>query len=106
MKLQNRELSNVLELRKAYSQWIIGPDERINKIIAEALSKMPDYVREVFILKRFIELTFEEIAYVCDMSKKRAIDLYNDGLNEIGPLLKDKAEGQSILKGREHIRNA
>jgi DNA-directed RNA polymerase specialized sigma24 family protein len=97
-KLQKRELSIVLELRKAYSQLIIGPDERTNKMVAEALSRMPDDVREVFILKIFIELTFKEIAYVCDMSKKRAVSLYNRGLNEIGLLLEEKGRGSNEIE--------
>jgi len=90
---------NVLELQRTYGKLIIGPDEKTNEIVAEALARMPDDVREIVILKMFIELTFKEIAYVCDMSKKRAIGLYNHGLNEIGLLLKDKAGGQSIMNG-------
>jgi len=75
---------NVLELQEYYEAIMVGPNESIKKILAEVLAGMPDAVREIFILKKFIDLTDEEIAYVCDIPIRKVETRYNSVLLELG----------------------
>jgi len=103
LNITYRDCRHVLKSQRFYENVIGGPDEAINKLVAAALARMPDNVLEIFILKKFIELTEKEIAYVCGISKKKVERTYRSGLEEIGRML---TEGTLILAGKDERANA
>jgi RNA polymerase sigma-70 factor (ECF subfamily) len=74
----------------AISTVIQGPDKDSEKLITDALTRLPDDQREVIVLKTFHGLTFEEIARVCGLSANTAASRYRYGLSKLRLFLEGK----------------
>jgi RNA polymerase sigma-70 factor (ECF subfamily) len=67
-----------------------GPDEPTERLVAEALARIPDDQREVVILKVFEGLTFREVAAVCRESIPTVASRYRYGIDKLRGLLEGK----------------
>jgi len=74
----------------ALASVIKGPDEKSEKLLAEALGELPDEQREVVLLKVFQELTFREIARICGISQNTAASRYRYALAKLRLFLEEK----------------
>lgn len=80
------------ELSQVIQGSITGTDLYVLHQTSEALAKIPEDQREVFVLKFFGELTFAEIARVCGVSMGTITSRYRYGMQKLRTLLEDKDE--------------
>jgi len=78
---------------KTYLDYLVAPDPLAMKHVIEALARIPDNQQEVIILKIFEELTFKEIAHICNISSNTAASRYRYGLKKLHELMKVGNEG-------------
>jgi RNA polymerase sigma-70 factor (ECF subfamily) len=83
---------SVEEISQVIQNSITGPDLKVLNQASEALSKIPEDQREVFVLKFFGELTFKEIARVCGVSIGTITSRYRYGMQKLSTLLEDYDE--------------
>jgi RNA polymerase sigma-70 factor (ECF subfamily) len=80
-------------ITKTYQENLVASDPLAMKHVTEALARIPEYLQEVIILKIFEELTFKEIAFICDISSNTAASRYRYGLKKMHELLEEGNEG-------------
>jgi len=78
------------DLIKTISAEISGPDEQTKNVLSNALARLPDEQREIIVLKIFEELTFKEIASVCDLSINTVSSRYRYGIAKLQTFLEGK----------------
>ncbi len=64
-----------------------GPDERTIRLVARALSTLPDDQREIVILKIYQDFTFREISGICGLSINTAASRYRYGIAKLREFL-------------------
>jgi RNA polymerase sigma-70 factor (ECF subfamily) len=69
---------------------MVGPDAKSCEMVAWAIAQLPEEQREVVVLKLFEEMTFKEIAAVCDIPLNTAASRYRYGLEKIRDSLEKK----------------
>ena len=90
-QLKQREKTEMNPNRQSAITTVIkGPDEKSERLVAEALTRLPDDQREIIVLKIFHGLTFEEIARVCGLSVNTAASRYRYGLSKLRLFLEGK----------------
>ncbi len=77
-------------LQNIIAHSIVGPDEQSCELVAWAIAQLPEEQREVLVLKLFEEMTFKEIAAVCDIPLNTAASRYRYGLEKIRDSLEKK----------------
>ena len=77
-------------LAEVVSAAISGPDERTKNVLSDALARLPDEQREIIVLKIFEELTFKEMASVCDLSINTVSSRYRYGIAKLQSFLEGK----------------
>ncbi len=76
--------------QNAIASVIQGPDEKSERLLSDALARLPHEQREVVVLKAFHGLTFEEIARVCGLNSNTAASRYRYGLSKLRLFLEGK----------------
>jgi len=71
---------------------LVGLENETLTRVAEALAFIPEDQREVVVLRFFEELTFREIAAVCDASVSTIASRFRYGMNKLRKLLEDSDE--------------
>ena len=88
-KLHQANPHSVEEISRVIQDRITCPDLKVLSQVSEALAKIPNDQREVFVLKFFGELTFKEIAGVCGVSMGTITSRYRYGMQKLRILLED-----------------
>jgi RNA polymerase sigma-70 factor (ECF subfamily) len=77
-------------LAEAISAAISGPDEQTKNVLSDALARLPDEQREIIVLKIFEELTFKEIASICNLSINTVSSRYRYAIAKLQSFLEGK----------------
>lgn len=78
------------DLAKVIQDNLVGlEDEALNRI-AKALALVPEDQREVIVLKYFEEMTFKEIATVCDSSVSTIASRFRYGMSKLRRLMEGR----------------
>jgi len=75
------------DLAKVIQDNLIGLEDETLTQAAEALALIPEDQREVIVLKYFEEMTFKEIAAVCDSSVSTIASRFRYGMDKLRKLL-------------------
>lgn len=80
------------DLAKVIQDNLIGLEREALNRVSEALALIPEGQREVIVLKFFEEMTFKEIAAVCDSSVSTIASRFRYGMDKLRRLLEDRDE--------------
>lgn len=87
---QNLASNSSPDFAKVISAEISGPDEQTRNVLSNALARLSDEQREIIVLKIFEELTFKEIASICDLSINTVSSRYRYGIVKLKTFLEGK----------------
>lgn len=87
---QNPASRSSPDFAKVISAEISGPDEQTKNVLSNALARLPDEQREIIVLKIFEDLTFKEIASICDLSINTVSSRYRYGIAKLHSFLEGK----------------
>lgn len=89
-KIRNEQAAELATaFAESFRQTYASPEERSDRVIAEALAQVPESQREVIILKILEGLTFREIAAVNGESINTMASRYRYGIEKLRALLED-----------------
>jgi RNA polymerase sigma-70 factor (ECF subfamily) len=87
-KIKNRQFNQKkAELHEVIRNVISGPNPEDEDAVSKALAQLPKDQQEVIVLKFFEELTFKEIAEVCQIPLHTAASRYRYGMKKMRSMM-------------------